>query len=92
MTAICRDMIKEKGGPWECCKFLDCTGWEADRVVVVICGGTSVLEMITRAKTHLNLILAKPKKENCIKYYEAWQNQLTEAADEELVERGSINC
>ena len=31
-------------------------------------------------------------KAKCIKYYEAWQNNLAEAADEELVERGSINC
>ena len=92
MIAICRAMIKEKGGPWECCKFLDCTGWETDRVVVVTCGGASVLEMITRAKTHLNLILVKPERENAIKYYEFLQNELEEAADEGLVERGSINC
>ena len=61
-------------------------------MVVVICRTMGVLEMITRAKTHLNLILAKPKKENAIKYYEAWQNNLAEAAGEGLVERGSINC
>ena len=85
-------MIKEKGGPWECCKSLDCIGWEAARVVVVTCGTIGVLEMITRAKTHLNLILAKPERENAIKYYEVWQNNLAEAADEGLVERGSINC
>ena len=92
MKDICRAMSKDKGGPWECYKSVDCTGWEADRVVVVTCGGTSVLEMMTRAKTHLNLILAKPKRENAIKYYEVWQNNLAEAADEGLVERGSINC
>ena len=92
MRAICRAMTKEKGGPWECYNSLNCTGWEANRVVVVTCGTIGVLEMITRAKTHLNLILAKPERENAIKYYEVWQNNLAEAADEGLVERGSINC
>ena len=92
MIDICRAMIKDKGGPWECYKCVDCTGWEADRVVVVACGGTSTLEMITRAKTHLILILAKPKREYDIKFYEVWQNNLAEAADDGLVERGSINC
>ena len=92
MKDICGAITKEKGGPWECYKSVDCTGWEADRVVVVTCGGTSDLEMMTRAKTHLNLILVKPKRENAIKYYEFLQNELEEAADEGLVERGSINC
>ena len=92
MKDICGAMIKDKGGPWEFYNSLNCTGWEANRVVVVTCGTIGVLEMITRAKTHLNLILAKPKKENAIKYYEFLQNDLEKAADEGLVERGSINC
>ena len=92
MKDICKAMIKDKGGPWECYKSVDCTGWEANRVVVVTCGPVGILEMITRAKTHLILILAKPKKENAIKYYEFLQNDLEKAADEGLVERGSINC
>ena len=92
MRPICRAMSKKEGGHWESYNTRDCTGWEADKVVVVTCGDKRILEMITRAKTHLNLILAKPERENAIKYYEVWQNNLAEAADEGLVERGSINC
>ena len=47
---------KEAGGPWDCYQARDFYGWEAERVAAVTTGG-HVLEMITRARTHLAVIL-----------------------------------
>ena len=51
---------KEVGGSWNCHKIYNFYGWEADRVVAVICEH-SILEMITRARTHLCVILVERK-------------------------------
>ena len=85
MKAICRAMSKKEGGPWECYNTRDCTGWEADKVVVVTGGERRVLEMVTRAKTHLILILVKGRTG---KFYEVWQKDLEKAADSGLVDLG----
>ena len=85
MRAISRAMSKKEGGPWECYKTHDCTGWEADKVVAVTGGEKRVLEEVTRAKTHLILILVKGRKG---KFYEVWQKDLEKAADSGLVDLG----
>ena len=87
MRAICRAMSKKEGGPWECYNTRDCTGWEADKVVVVTGGEKRVLERVTRAKTHLILILVKPKG-RLEKFYEDWQGNLEKAAQRGLVDLG----
>jgi len=62
MKEICESHKKEKGGPWECYDAVNFYGWEAERVVAVTTGWNT-LEMTTRAKRELILILAKPEKE-----------------------------
>ena len=53
---ICESHGKKKGGPWEFYHADNFFGWEAERVVVVT-AGFSFLEMATRAKRELILIL-----------------------------------
>ena len=57
MKEICESHGKEKGGPWECFNVVNFFGWEAERVVAVT-AGFHLLEMATRAKTELFLIIA----------------------------------
>ena len=57
MGEICKSHGKEKGGPWECYDVLNFYGWEAERVVAVTTGWGAMLEMATRAKTELILII-----------------------------------
>ena len=66
---------KEEDGPWECYIGDNFFGWEAERVVVVTIG-VDILEMTTRAKTELILIIAK---EGSVKEY------IKAAAEEGLV-------
>ena len=47
---------KEAGGPWECFRAHNIFGWEADRVVAVTVGD-NIMELITRARTHLYVIM-----------------------------------
>lgn len=54
------DQSKKNGGPWECYDAGNFYGWEAERVVAVI-KGREIMEMITRARTHLAVIL-----EDCV--------------------------
>ena len=49
---------KEAGGPWECYRAWDYYGWEAERVVAVT-DGDHIMELITRARTHLSVILVE---------------------------------
>ena len=46
----------EEGGTWECYKAHIFYGWEAENVVVMT-KGDNLIEMITRARTHLVVIL-----------------------------------
>ena len=57
MKKICDSYRKDKGGPWECYYANNFYGWEADRVVAVTTG-CNILEVATRAKRELILILA----------------------------------
>ena len=49
---------KKSGGPCECFPISNFYGWEADRVVAVT-DGSHIMELITRARTHLAVILVK---------------------------------
>ena len=53
-------MVKEQGkaagGPWDCYDALDYFGWEDERVVAVT-NGFNIMELITRARTHLSVII-----------------------------------
>ena len=77
-----RNMVKyqgkEKGGPWDCYHAYNFYGWEAERVVAVT-KGYNMMEMITRARTHLAVILVGGNDSETKTYFE-------QAASENLVE------
>ena len=58
MEKMVKDQGKEAGqeGPWDCYYGRNFYGWEAERVVAVTCG-SNIMERITRARTHLAVIL-----------------------------------
>ena len=62
------DQGKEKGGPWDCYYAGNFYGWEAERVVVVT-AGWETMEMITRARTHLAVILVGGKDNENKKHF-----------------------
>ena len=76
-----KDQGKEAGGPWDCYHVLDFYGWEAERVVAVM-NGENIMELITRARTRLSVILVG---ENDNEYAET-KKRLQQAADLGLVE------
>ena len=88
---ICKNHEKKEGGPWECYFVNDFFGWESNRVVAVTFGGFKILEMATRAKTQLILILAEPEIEAHKKNYADYQKYFQAAADNGLVEL-SVNA
>ena len=63
MKEICESHGKKKGGPWECYNVLSFYGWEAERVVVVT-NGDHIMELITRGRTHLAIILVDGGRNN----------------------------
>ena len=71
---------KETGGPWDCFDGCDFYGWEAEKVVVVT-DGTNVMELITRAKIHLAVILVDDGV--C---YTKTKKHIQDASDQGLVE------
>ena len=85
MIEICKSHGREMGGPWECYDVDNFYGWEAERVVVVATGGNT-LEMATRAKRELILIIAEPEEEEDKKIYQKIQEMIKAAAYEGLVE------
>ena len=85
MIEICKSNGKEKGGPWECYNAVAFFGWEAARVVAVTIG-LHTLEMATRAKTRLILILAESQLNADKKFYSDYQKYFQDAADKGLVE------
>ena len=86
MKKICKSHGKEKGGPWECYKATNFFGWEAERVVAVTRGGYNILEMATRAKRELILILAEPEEEKYKKLHQMSYVVIKAAEDEGLVD------
>ena len=49
---------KEAGGPWDCYKAEEFYGSEATKVVVVT-DGSHIMELLTRAQTHIVIIIVK---------------------------------
>ena len=56
MEKMVKDQGKETGGPWDCHYGRNFYGWEAERVVAVTCG-SNIMERISRARSHLAVIL-----------------------------------
>ena len=72
---------KEAGGPWDCYMANRFYGWEADKVVAVTYGH---LELITRARTVLSIILVEGSYGD--NYYAKHKEHFREAADLGLVD------
>ena len=53
---LAKEQGKEAGGAWECYHAEDFFGWEAEKVVAVT-DGRRIMELITRARTHLSVLL-----------------------------------
>ena len=91
MIEICESNGKEEGGPWECYHGSEFFGWESDKVVAVTTGISTTLEMATRAKTQMVMILAEPKRElpgnweDWEKNYADYQKHFQDAAGKGLV-------
>ena len=86
MREICKSNGKEKGGAWECYHAWNFFGWESNKVVAVITGVGTTLELVTRAKTQLILILVEPEREARKHFYADYQKHFQAAADKGLVE------
>ena len=79
------DQGKEAGGPWECYDARNFFGWEADRVVAVTYGA-KIMEMITRAKTMLAVIIVDGHGYSHSHSYAKSKEYFQEAADQGLIE------
>ena len=77
-----KEQGKEAGGAWDCYCTRDFYGWEAERVVAVT-DGDEILELITRAKCQLFVILVG---EDLDDNYVKQKKFLLEAADLGLVD------
>ena len=84
MIEIRRSNGKNKGGGWECFDAENFFGWESDHVVVVTIGVFFVLEMATRAKIQLIVILVEDDRDK--EYYAKYQKYFQAAADKGLLE------
>ena len=76
---------KKEGGPWNCHVSDTFQGWEAERVVVVK-GGADLLELITRAKTHLAVVLVEVPRHSLWVDYQRTKKYFLQAADLGLCE------
>ena len=90
MLEICKSNGKEKGGPWECYHAERFFGWERNKLVGCTTGSAATLEMATRAKTELVLILVDSGRELLNKSYAKYQKYFQAAADKGLVELSVI--
>ena len=72
---------KEKGGPWNLYQAKKFYGCESDRVVVFVGFDSHVLEMITRARSQVILILYETFNGN----YKKMQDIFQRAADQDLI-------
>ena len=77
---ILKKQGKEEGGPWDCYDVFYFFGCEAEKVVAVT-SGFSIMEMITRARTHLAVILVDDDED-----YTKIKKHFQKAAREGLVD------
>ena len=80
---LVKEQGKEAGGLWDYYRAIDYFGWETERVVVVTIG-VAIMELITRARTHLNVVLVGGRDVS----YQNTKNYFQRAADQGLVEIG----
>ena len=79
----------EEGSQWKCYNADNFYGWEADKVVAVSTG-LSILEIITRARTHLYVVMVDSKLEQTrLRYNWVCTRGFQKAVQEGLVQ--SIN-
>jgi len=103
LSASVKKMVKKQGknagGPWDCSDAADFAGWEAERVVAVT-SGYFIIELITRAKTRLSVIIADgPQYPDSMKYFQqaaelglVEEVQLSEEAEtEDETDGGALN-
>ena len=69
---------KEEGGLWDCYYASDFYGWEAERVVAVTTG-LNLMEQVTRARTHLAVILSGDDPETKSHFQQAAREGLVDA-------------
>ena len=90
MEKMVKDQGKETGGPWDCHYGRNFYGWEAERVVAVR-DGTHIIEQITRARTHLVVILVGYDRDQLgDPNYAQIKDDFQQAADEGLAEQIKI--
>ena len=82
---LVKEQGREAGGPWECHNASSFYGWEAERVVVVS-NGVNMMELITRARTHLSVILVGTTRKYMRSYYAETKKYFRQAAELGLVE------
>ena len=80
MKKIVKKQGNEAGGAWECYHVNSFYGWESERVVAVTVGG-GIMELITRARTRLSVILVEDWM-----YYAEIKKYFQQAAEQGLVE------
>ena len=78
-----KEQGKEEGGPWEFYNADNFHGWEAERVVAVT-NGYFLMEMITRAKTLLAVIIVEGDKKT--------KGYFQKAADKRLIEEMQLRA
>ena len=83
IVKIVKKQGKEAGGPWDCYNAGNFYGWEADRVVAVTSGG-NLMEMITRAKTLLAVIIVGPVDDGPL--YDDTKEYFQKATEQGLIE------
>ena len=78
-----QDSIKKiaAGAHWDCYSAFEFYGWEAERVVAVT-SGSNMMELITRAKTHLAVIIVDGHG----RLYEKTKEYFQKAAERGLIE------
>ena len=79
---------REAVAPSKCYNACGFYGWEAERVVAMTSGGFCLLEMITRARIHLAVVLVDCGLDNL---YERTMEQFQHAAAKGLVEFVSLS-
>ena len=80
--------VREAVGSSKCYNACGFYGWEAERVVAVTSGGSRLLEMITRARIHLAVVLV----DCCLDHlYERTMEQFQHATAKGLVEFVSLS-
>ena len=77
--------MKAAGAHWDCCHVSNFYGWEHERIIIAT-DGSNLMEMITRAKTMLCILLVDDGY-----HYSDIKGYFQQAAEEGLVEIVKLN-